>query len=104
MNKLIVSVLLSASAFAASAQTPMPDASVQVQDKSADVTVVTGTDRVADRHCLRQTGSHIVSRHKKSCVDANGTSYSREDIDRTGTTDLGDALRHLDPSVRIGHN
>ena len=105
MNRLAISLILSAFALGASAQTPAPDAAAPVQDKPAEVTVITGNaDHSNDRNCLRETGSHIVSRHKKSCVSASGSSYSREDIDRTGTTDLADALRHLDTSVNIRHN
>ena len=105
MNRIILSLILSVFAFGANAQTPAPDATVQVQDKSAEVTVITGdADKTNDRHCLRETGSHIVSKHKKSCVNANGSTYTREDIDRTGTTDLADTLRHMDPSIHVRHN
>jgi hypothetical protein len=104
MNRIVITLILSAFAFGANAQTPAPDAAVQVQNNSAEVTVITGDAKTNDRHCLRETGSHIVSKHRKSCINASGTSYSREDIDRTGTTDLADALRHLDPSVHVRHN
>jgi hypothetical protein len=105
MNRLVLTLILSAFALGANAQSTAPDASAQVQNKSAEVTVVSGNaDQSNDRNCLRETGSHIVSKNKKSCIDANGSSYSREDIDRTGTTDLADALRRLDPSVRVSHN
>jgi len=109
MNRIVISLILSAFAFAANAQTqaPAPDAAVvvQPQSSSAEVTVITGDgDRSNDRHCLRETGSHIAPKDKKTCVNANGSSYSRDDIDRTGTTDLADALQHLDPSVHVSHN
>lgn len=109
MNRIVISLFLSAFALGANAQTqtpaPAPDAAVQTQNASTEVTVITGdADHSNDRHCLRETGSHIANKHKKTCVSANGSSYSREDIDRTGTTDLADALRHLDPSVHVGHN
>ena len=107
MNRIVISLVLSTFALGAFAQTPAPDAAVQVQGNSGEVTVVTGdADKVNDRNCLRETGSHIVSKDKdkKTCASTNGRAYTREDIDRTGTTDLGDALRHLDTSVRIQHN
>jgi len=104
MNKLLVSILLSTFAFAASAQTVSADATAQAQDKSADVTVITGDKSLNDRHCMRETGSHIVGRHRKACLAADGRAYTREDIDVTGAVDLADALRRLDPSVRITHN
>lgn len=60
-------------------------------------------DGVADdRHCLKYTGSHLAARERRNggCVMASGRSYSREDIDRTGQTDLSQALRMLDPAMR----
>jgi hypothetical protein len=105
MNRIVISLILSAFAFGANAQTPAPDATAQVQNQSADVTVISGgAGRTSDRYCLRETGSHIVSKQRKSCVNASGRAYSREDIDRTGAVDLADALRRLDPSVTISHN
>lgn len=58
-----------------------------------------------DRNCLRQTGTHIRDRSatngkgRKGCVAANGRVYTRDDIDRTGQTDIAEALRQLDPSI-----
>ena len=54
-----------------------------------------------DRHCLKYTGSHLAARGRNGgrCVIANGRSYGREDIDRTGQADLAQALRTLDPAV-----
>ena len=48
--------------------------------------------------CLTQTGSLMSTKGK--CNSA-GRSYSRDDIDRTGKTNLGDALRQLDPSITV---
>lgn len=54
---------------------------------------------VPDRTCLRDTGSRIPPRpHECSGV---GHSYSEKDIDRTGKTTVGEALRLLDPAVTI---
>jgi len=104
MNKFVVSLLLSTFALGAQAQTAS-QAAVQVQDKSADVTVISGNDQANDRNCLRETGSHIVNKgNKKTCINANGKSFSRADIERTGTTDLADALRRLDPAITVHHN
>ncbi len=53
--------------------------------------------------CVKETGTNIRPRDPKTgkalCIGP-GRSYSREQIDRTGQTDLADALRRLDPSVR----
>lgn len=68
-------------------------------------------DAVTDRTCLRETGSRIrtstatdtrgseTDADRRGCLGANGRSYSRDDIRRTGEVDLGDALRRLDPSI-----
>lgn len=56
-----------------------------------------------DRNCLRHTGSRLIQREqkkgKRACAPVNGRVYTREDIDRTGRTDIADALRVLDPSI-----
>lgn len=58
------------------------------------------TDKTAlnDRNCLRHTGSRLVG--KGQCANASGRAYTRDDLQRSGRTDLADALRALDPSVR----
>ncbi|MCW5579950.1 MAG: hypothetical protein KIS72_01210 [Luteimonas sp.] len=59
-----------------------------------------------DRFCIQETGSRVVASRNKSkkddkeCVAANGRVYTREDIERTGSADIRDALRRLDPSIR----
>jgi len=53
---------------------------------------------VDERHCLRQTGSHIPPKEGK-CIPMPGRAYDKKDIERTGETELGPALRKLDPSV-----
>ncbi len=65
-----------------------------------------------DYRCLRYTGSLITAARnqrdemrargkavKPRCAPVAGRSWSREDIERTGVTDLGTALRMLDPSI-----
>ena len=107
MNRFALSLV--ASAFAASAfaqtsvqvqvQTPPPSAVESEQGKTAEVTVITAdNDKVVKRKCLRDTGSHIPPKDGK-CMNANGNTYSREDLQSTGAADIGDALRLLDPSV-----
>lgn len=56
--------------------------------------------RLSDANCVRETGSRIARRDGKSrCTGQPGRSYSKEDLDRTGHTNIGDALRALDPAV-----
>lgn len=58
-----------------------------------------------DRFCIKETGSRIVATRNRSkkndeeCVNASGRVYTREDIENTGSADLRDALRRLDPSI-----
>jgi hypothetical protein len=51
--------------------------------------------------CLTETGSRLGD-NRTDC-SAFGRSYSHEDIDRTGATTVGDALRLLDPSITVQH-
>lgn len=48
------------------------------------------------------TGSHLPSKEGK-CGASPMRSYSQDDVQRTGQTDVGDALRMLDPSVSVHH-
>ena len=49
--------------------------------------------------CLSQTGSRIAG-NNGNC-SAIGRSYSSDDINRTGSTTAGEALRLLDPSITV---
>lgn len=74
---------------------------------SEDVTQArTDRERASERFCIRETGSRIVANRNASseaereeCVAAGGSVYTREEIERTGSTDLADALRRLDPRI-----
>lgn len=120
MKRLLIASLLGSMAFAASAQTAAPaetdPAPVQTQvetqgdvatETRADASAITALDaqartqRDADRNCIRYTGTRISSRKRDGgdCVIASGRVYSREDLDRTGQTDIADALRMLDPAI-----
>jgi uncharacterized lipoprotein len=49
--------------------------------------------------------SHIGSRIPANGANCSSTarSYSGEDIDRTGQTNAGDALRLMDPAITVHH-
>ena len=51
--------------------------------------------------CVTQTGSRLAAGNA-DCV-AFGRSYSREDIDRTGSVTAAEALRLMDPSITVHH-
>ncbi|WP_199096721.1 hypothetical protein [Dyella sp. ASV21] len=57
-----------------------------------------------DRNCIQSTGSLIPAK-SGSCLPVPGRSYSRDDLQRTGSPTLGPALRQLDPSMTVsgGH-
>jgi hypothetical protein len=52
-----------------------------------------------DPNCLTETGNRV-SLGKQGCRGF-GRSYSKDDIDRTGSTNAGDALALLDPSITV---
>lgn len=110
MKRIALTAALLGLAFAASAQTAAPTAAAadpqatetapveaSVEQEKADANKA----KLEDRNCLRYTGSRLIRADSKGrkCANATGRSYSKEDIDRTGATDLRDALRKLDPSV-----
>lgn len=105
---IILSLFFAISAHAQSAVPPAtPQSAVEpantprAEAEKADA--VRKDDDLADTHCLKKTGSRIAPRADKQgrkCVSANGRSYSKEDLDRTGEIDLADALRRLDPAIR----
>jgi hypothetical protein len=49
--------------------------------------------------CIQGTGS-LIPQKTARCA-AFGRSYSGEDLRKTGTTSLGDALRMLDPAITV---
>lgn len=50
--------------------------------------------------CTKDTGSRL-RRNTDGCVGVGngGKNYSEDDIFRTGSSNAGGALRHLDPSI-----
>jgi len=103
-------------AFGASAQTVTTDAQAQTQVQatpgpidvavSADAQIaadVASDKRTSNVGCVKETGTNIRPRDPKTgkalCAGP-GRSYTRDQIDRTGQTNIADALRRLDPSVR----
>lgn len=109
MKQIVVFAIAACLASAAHAQAPeaaKPSSAPATVTGDANAAVKLQDDAAADRkamddsRCLRQTGSRIASRDSKGrCATQPGRAYSKEDIDRTGRTDLGDALRTLDPSI-----
>ncbi|WP_082672620.1 hypothetical protein [Luteimonas abyssi] len=99
MKRLLLAMALMGLTFAASAQQSEPEEDARM----------TRAERAAanEPYCIQETGSRITaSRNARSrgdrdaCVAAGGRVYTREEIDRTGSVDVRDALRRLDPSIR----
>jgi hypothetical protein len=105
MKKILFPVMLTLCIGSAFAQS----GSVTTSDEKGNVEAVTRAqteaEKSADAFCLRETGSHlraITKSHNEravECAGAPGRSYSREDIERTGSISTADALRRLDPSI-----
>lgn len=114
MKRLALTAALMGLAFAASAQTAAPAADPAADpqtaaaapaetaaETSANRNKADAKDEIADRNCLKHTGSRVIRADSKGrkCAIATGRAYNREDIDRTGAIDLRDAIRRLDPAV-----
>ncbi|MGY0611143.1 hypothetical protein [Luteimonas sp. A501] len=103
MKHVFLTAALAAMAFAAA---PI---AVHAQDEPEEAARSRAKDsrKADDRFCIEQTGSRITAARnarsksdQKECVTAGGRVYTREDIERSGSVDLQDALHRLDPSIR----
>lgn len=103
MKHAFITAALAAMAFAAA------PVLVHAQDEPEEAARSRAKDarKADDRFCIEQTGSRIVAARnarskseQKDCVATGGRVYTREDIEKTGSVDLQDALRRLDPSLR----
>jgi len=104
MRNLVWTALLAAAlgAGAASAQTaPAQDRDDAATAAQTDAKTDPAAAQAArkDPNCLTQTGSRVHTRGKPACA-GYGRSYDRKDLERTGETDVGQALRKLDPRLR----
>jgi len=109
MNKTLIAIALSSLLpLAVLAATPQQTTATDLDAAPAVASAEPAAEAVAkaaviDRNCLRQTGSRIVAHRKakgeRDCLPLPGRTYSRDDIERTGQTDIANALRRLDPSI-----
>jgi len=56
----------------------------------------------ATAQCSEPTASRI-PRKPDECSASPGRTYSQTDVERTGQTNVGDALQMLDPSITVHH-
>ena len=52
--------------------------------------------------CAAETGSRI-HRDSSQCSASPSRTYTRDDIERTGSIDTAEALRLLDPTITVHH-
>lgn len=103
MKHRLLATLLAAAALAVAV--PATTALAQEDEPEENGAAGARKGKPDDRFCIRETGSRVVASRNRSkkadeeCVNASGRVYTREDIERTGSPDLRDALRRLDPSI-----
>jgi hypothetical protein len=66
----------------------------------ATTTPTTPTARTAAVQCPHDS---TASRIPNQCSASPVRTYSQEDVQRTGQTDVADALQMLDPSITVHH-
>lgn len=108
MKRLLV--LLAACGFASLAFAQSAPVESTMEPGAAAIGTEATDAPLHDRNCLRQTGSWITAsentkarrngKKPTECANAFGRAYTREDIERTGATDVAQALRMLDPAIR----
>ena len=85
---LLICAVVSASALGCSSTPqPRPDAT-----RTATATA----------QCSEPTASRI-PRKPDECSPSPGRTYTQTDVERTGQTNVGDALQMLDPSITVHH-
>ena len=103
-----LSLFLAAAAFAGAAFAQSAPVEDTLEPGAAAIGAESSDAGVNDRHCLKQTGSLVTaSQNRKArksgkqeeCANAFGRAYDREDIERTGATDVKQALQMLDPAI-----
>ena len=88
LRTLLICAVVSASAMGCSS-TPRPRSDTQAAVPTT-------------RPCALPTASRIPARPDQ-CSPSPGRTYSQEDIQRTGHTNVADALQMLDPSITVHH-
>ncbi|MEP7242867.1 MAG: hypothetical protein ABI885_04200 [Gammaproteobacteria bacterium] len=97
MTKPLLLAVCAAFAVTACASAPQPRATAAADAK----TPATASTKTANPGCITSTGSRI-PRKEGECTAQAGRSFSKDDIDRTGSFSIAEALRRLDPSIGGG--
>lgn len=102
MNRFAIALILGFAAASTQAQTdPAPTSGPAPAEDTIVVRDDGGTRQAPDTGCIRESGTRLRKRDKKGCTGAPGQSYDRDQIDRTGAIDTGDAIRKLSPSATL---
>jgi hypothetical protein len=75
-------------------------ATLLAAEPATDTTAATAKKSKAYLGCERVTGTSIIPSQKNGCKSSSSLpmrAYTQEEIQRTGETDLNQALRKLDP-------
>jgi hypothetical protein len=91
---LLICAVVSASALGCSG-TPQPR-----PDATRTATAALDDHRLA---CSQPTAASRIPRKPDECSPSPGRTYSQTDVERTGQTNVGDALQMLDPSITVHH-
>lgn len=91
--------LLLAGGVAAAGEPAAPAASTDTPEKPV---AIEGTRPARAKACEQSSGSRIRSTPATGCRTSAGLlrTYTQEDIQRTGETDINEALRKIDPIFR----
>lgn len=105
-NALLMIFLALGFGWAHAAPPVEPSAATPAATSDGDSAALTAKPGLGvDHHCIRNTGTRLRARDKNGCIaNAPGRSYGRDDIERTGDTELADALQRLDPSITTRGN
>ncbi|MEO8778262.1 MAG: hypothetical protein ABI389_06275 [Rhodanobacter sp.] len=106
-STILAACLIAAGGFGSGAMASAPSAADRASTPSSQASrQSTQTEQATinpdNRMCLRHTGS-LIPPKRGECINAVGTSYSAEDLRRTGQPNTGAALQMLDPRIRVGH-
>jgi hypothetical protein len=86
LRTLLICAVVSASALGCASTQPRPEAQAAASGPCATA----------------HTASRIPAK-PGDCAASPGRAYSQADVERTGQTNVGDALQMLDPSITVHH-
>lgn len=102
MNRFALALSLGFAALSVQAQSePAPVPAPAAPEDAVVVRDDASVRPAPEAGCIRESGTRLRKRDSKGCTGAPGESYSRDQIDRSGAIDTGDAIRRLSPSASL---